>query len=387
LSQRSELKIVAVDMDAGRAEEARRLIDAAGLYGQIAVHHVAGDRLPFTSYFADTVVSDGMLYGRRYPGNPKELLRVLRPCGGVLALGAPVDGDADGRMKKWGQAVGSQWQVAARGDLVWGSFRRGSLAGAGEWTHQYAEPGNSACSGDRLIQGRPTVQWFGEPGPREMIDRHHRNIAPLYKDGRLFVPGDCVVFAVDAYNGTILWRVEVPNSRRLGSFLDAGSMAVDEHVLYLAAADRCRSFDVRSGQPQIAYTMPQPIRGASHEWGYVAHAGAMLLGSGCKKDASYTETSYQGDVALWERGMKLVTSDYLFAKDKRDDALLWTYQDGVILNNTITAAGSRIFFVETHSPAALSDKLGRLPVKTLFAGGDQYLVGLDQETGKTILKK
>ncbi len=387
LAQRSELKIVAVDTDAGRAEKARRLIDAAGLYGRIAVHHVAGDRLPYTSYFADVVVSDGVLYGRRYPGNQKELLRVLRPCGGVLILGAPVDAAGDGRMQKWGQAAGSRWQVAAHGDLVWGSLRRDSLDGAGEWTHQYAEPGNSACSGDKLIQGRPTVQWFGEPGPREMIDRHHRNIAPLYKDGRLFVPGDCVVFALDAYNGTILWRVDVPNSRRLGSFLDAGSMAVDERSLYLAAADRCRSFDVQSGQPKTAYTMPQPIRGEFHEWGYVAHAGAVLFGSGCKKDASYTETSYQGDVILWERGMKLVTSDYLFAKDKADDSLLWTYQDGVILNNTITIAGSRIFFVETHSPEALSDKLGRLPVKALFAGGDQYLVGLDRRTGRTILKK
>jgi hypothetical protein len=85
--------------------------------------------------------------------------------------------------------------------------------------------------------------------------------------------------------------------------------------------------------------------------------------------------------------MKLVTSDYLFAKNKADDSLLWTYQDGVILNNTLTAAGARIFFVETHSPEALSDKLGRLPVKALFAGGDQHLVGLDQRTGKTVLKK
>ncbi|MCL5280483.1 MAG: PQQ-binding-like beta-propeller repeat protein [Planctomycetes bacterium] len=387
LAQRSELKIVAVDTDAGRAEEARRLLDAAGLYGRIAVHHIAGDRLPFTSYFADVVVMEGMLYGRHYPGNPTELLRVLRPCGGVLILGAPVDADGDGRMQKWGQVAGAQWQVATRGDLVWGSFRRGSLAGAGEWTHQYAEPGNSACSGDKLIRGRCAVQWFGAPGPREMIDRHHRNVAPLYKDGRLFVPGDCVVFALDAYNGTILWRIDVPDSRRLGSFLDAGSMAVDEQALYLAAEDRCRSFDVRSGQPKTTYAMPQPVRGVWHKWGYVAHAGTILFGSGCKKGASYTETSYQGDVALWNRGMKLVTSDYLFAKDKRDDSLLWTYQDGVILNNTITAAGSRIFFVQTHSPEALSDKLGRLPVKALFAGGDQYLVGLDQKTGKTILKK
>lgn len=387
LARRSEFKIVAIGADAEQVEAARRLVDAAGLYDRVAIHHVAGDRLPFTSYFANVVVSDGMLRGERYPGNPNELLRVLRPCGGVLILGAPAGADAEARMQKWGQASWPQWHVAARNGLMWGSLRRDRLEGSGEWTHQYAEPGNSACSGDRLIKGRPTVQWFGEPGPRQMIDRHHRNIAPLCKDGRLFVPGDCVVFAVDAYNGTILWRADVPGSRRLGAFLDAGSMAVDDRVLYLAADDKCHTFDVGSGRPQTVFTMPQPISDEPHEWGYVAHAGPVLFGSGSKEGARYTETSYDGDAVLWHRGMKLVTSDYVFAKDKRDDSLLWTYRDGIILNNTITVAASKVFFVETHSFEALADKLGRMPVTTLFAGGDQYLVGLEQKTGRTVFKK
>ena len=46
------------------------------------------------------------------------------------------------------------------------------------------------------------IQWYGQPGPRLMADRHHRNVPPLYKDGRLFVPGENLVIAVDAYNGT-----------------------------------------------------------------------------------------------------------------------------------------------------------------------------------------
>ncbi len=387
LARRSELKVIAVDSDGGKVEAARKRIDGAGLYGRVTVHHVDGDRLPYTSYFANVVVSDGLLRGGQYPGNSKELLRVLRPYGGVLILGAPAGEGTGTRMRDWGQEVSPQWRVAVRGDLVWGSLRRGGLDGAGEWTHQYAEPGNSACSGDKLVKGQPAVQWFGEPGPREMIDRHHRNVAPLFKDGRLFTPGDCVVFAVDAYNGTILWRADVPDSRRLGAFLDAGSMAVDDRALYVAAGSNCRSFDVATGRAQTVFSMPQPVSNEPHDWGYVAYEGPVLFGSGCKKDASYTETSYEGDIALWERGMKLVTSDYLFAKDQRDDTLLWTYRDGVILNNTITVARSRVFFVETHSPEALADKLGRLPVKTLFAGGEQYLVGLEPTTGRTVFKK
>ena len=42
-----------------------------------------------------------------------------------------------------------------------------ALPGAGGWTHQYAEPGNSACSDDQRVQGNLGVLWYGEPGPAD----------------------------------------------------------------------------------------------------------------------------------------------------------------------------------------------------------------------------
>jgi outer membrane protein assembly factor BamB len=353
----------------------------------VTVHAFPGDKLPFTSYFANLVTSDGMLRGAEAPEHREEILRVLRPCGGALLLAAPAGSEARGQLRRWGQTLGPPWQTADRAGLTWGCYRRGGLEGAGEWTHAYAEPGNSTCSGDTLVRGRLTPQWFGAPGPRDLIDRHHRNVAPVYKDGRLFVPGDCVAFAVDAYNGTILWRIDVPNSRRLGAFLDSGNMAVDERRLYIAAEDKCRAYDVRDGRLDTVFSAPQPLAGAPHNWGYVAYRDSILFGSGTRPDASYRQTSRAADEALWYRNMKLVTSDYLFAKNKRDDSLLWTYRDGVILNTTIVMGDGRIYFVETHAPAALADRSGRMPVKTLFSGGDQYLVALDQKTGKVVFHR
>ncbi len=385
LARRSKLNIVGVVPDADAADKTRRLLDRAGLSGRVTVHTSHDGRLPFTSYFANLVVSDGTLRGRQLPDNPREVTRVLRPYGGLLLLGAPAD--SRDRMRRWGQAFSSEWKVADQDGLAWGRFAKGGLDGSGEWTHQYAEPGNSACSGDKLVKGALTIQWFGEPGPRDMLDRHHRNIAPLSKDGRLFVAGDCMVFGVDAYNGTILWRTDVPDSRRLGTFLDCGSMAVDDRMLYVAAEDGCHALDVQSGRQERVFAMPQLAGDETHRWGYVAYEGSMLFGSGCKREASYRETSYAADYALWYRNMKLVTSEYLFAKDKATDALAWEYRDGVLLNTTITVAAGRVYFVETHSRAALADRAGRLPVKTLFADDDQYLVALDQKTGKLIFKK
>ncbi len=387
LARRSDLKIICVDEDPRNVAAARTAIDKAGLYGRVVVHQKDYDLLPYTKYFANLIVSDEALQTGKLPVAPGKTFRVLRPDGGILALALPADKLDPEQLKKWNRPSLVNFKSEESGDiaLVW--TRRPALDGAGEWTHTYAEPGNTACSGDKIVKGKMALQWFGRPGPRRMIDRHHRNVPPLFKAGRLFAPGDNIVYAVDAYNGTIEWLVEVPNSRRLGTFLDSGSMAVDEKCLYVVAEDKCYGFDVRTGQRSVTYDMPQLIESEPREWGYIAYSGNLLFGSGRRKGASYTETSYETDDSLWYRDMKLVTSDYLFAKGKQDGRLLWKYQDGLIVNTTITIGDGRIYFLETDSPKALADKLGRMPAKTLFDSGSQYLVALDKKTGRIIFKE
>jgi len=387
LARRTQLKVIGVELDAEKAEKARRLLDKAGLSGRVAIHHCTSSDLPFTSFFANVVVSDAMLGAGKRPDRLDEISRLVRPYGGVLLLAEPAKSGSESDMQQWAQNVLPGWHVESRSGLTWGVYRRGRPENAGEWTHTYAEPGNSACSGDKIVKGPLTLQWFGEPGPRDMIDRHHRNVPPLFKDGRLFVPGDCVVFAVDAYNGTILWKREVPDSRRLGVFLDGSNMIVDERCLYVAVGDQCRAYDVTTGRPAKVFRMVQPAGGEPRKWGYLACQNSILFGSGCRPDASYTETSYDADLALWYRDMKVVTSDCLFARDKEGGAPLWSYRDGLILNTTLALGDGRIYFVETHSPAALAEKTGRLPIKTLFQGDRQYLVALQQKTGRVVFKQ
>ena len=387
LAQRRDLKIICVDEDFRNVAAARTAIDNAGLYGRVVVHQKDYETLPYTKYFANLIVSDEMLQTGELPVASSEAFRVLRPHGGIVALVLPTDKLNPKKLKQWGRPYLLDWKTEIEGNigLVW--TRRRALDGAGEWTHAYSEPGNTACSGDKIVKGKMALQWFGRPGPRRMIDRHHRNVPPLYKDGRLFAPGDCIVYAVDAYNGINDWQVEVPNSRRLGAFLDSSSMAVDEKCLYVVAEDKCYGFDVRNGRRSMTYEMPQLIETEPREWGYIAYTGNILFGSGRKKGASYTETSYEADDSLWYRDMKLVTSDYMFAKDKQDGRLLWKYKAGLIVNTTITIGGERVYFLETDSPKALADMLGRMPAKTLFDGGSQYLVALDKTTGRVMFKE
>jgi len=387
LARLTDLKIIGVEDDAAKVSSARKAIDKAGLYGRVVIHRGCSTELPYTKYFANLIVCQISLRSGELTSSAEQIFELVRPYGGVIALAIPAGKYDQGSLENWGGDYFTGWKVHKGEKTVVAWASREKLKGAGEWTHTYAEPGNTACSGDELVKGQMSVQWFGRPGPRQMIDRHHRNVPPLFKDGRLFVPGDCIVFAVDAYNGTILWDVRIPNSRRLGVFLDCGSMVVDERFLYVAAEDKCHRFDVQTGQRHLAFTMPQLVEDEPRDWGYIAYSGNLLLGSGRKKEASYTETNYQADNALWHRNMKLVLSDYLFAMEKDSGTPLWKYRDGLIVNTTIAVGGGRMYFVQTHSPKAFADKLGRMPAKELFDGGEQYLVALDAQTGEVLYKK
>jgi len=390
LAKLSDLQIVCIEKSDKAAETLRQRFHAAGLAERIVVHCIPGEQLPYPDYFANLIVSEAAAVSGKLPANAKELLRLLRPEGGTLCLGASSPSPralTETTLKEWALLTGVQDPQINSRHGIWLSIRRAALAGAGAWTHQYADTGNTACSSDALAAGPMRLQWFGEPGPRDVIDRHHRAAAPLVAKGRLFVPGDNLVWCLDAANGTIYWQRSLPETRRVGIFLDCGSMCVDDTHLYVAAADQCLKIDVDTGSESAAVAMPQ-LADAVRHWGYLARTGGLLFGSGRKPDAAYSETSYEADLALWYRNMKVVTSDYLFALDPTTGQPKWTHidKDGVILNPTIAIGGGRFFFVQTTSPSALNDQLGRLPVKDLFKGGTQSLAALDASTGDLLYK-
>ncbi|MCK4888218.1 MAG: PQQ-binding-like beta-propeller repeat protein [Planctomycetes bacterium] len=384
LAKLSDMQIIGIEKDPEKASAARKLLMKTGLYGQqITIHNIKENKLPYPDYFANLIVSDKMVAAGKTPEIPvSEIGRLLRPCGGMVIMGPAENKD----LKKWGNTL-PNWYVTKKGNSSLGIARRDELKGAGEWTHTYAEPGNTACSGDTLITSPTEIQWFGRPGPRKMIDRHNRNVPPLYKNGQLFIPGNYIVYAVDAYNGTMQWQVEIPNSRRVGVFLDSSNMVVDDKNLYIAAKDKCHRLNVKTGEANSTYNMPQLFAGHKRQWGYLAYFGDMLFGSGCKPHASHTMKHPETNSPLFYRNMKVVTSDYLFSMERKTGKLIWKYKNAVIVNPTIAVGDGKIFFIETTSPKAIADELGRMPVKDLFDGGKQYLVALEQQTGKVKYKK
>ena len=399
LASRTDLQIVGVEPDANKVATSRKALDTAGYYGaRVTIHHGPLDKLPYPCYFANLIVSDQALLTGELPPSAEELFRVLRPCGGTVCLGQPESRDALGGtlkpadLKRWISQGSLPDAQISKADGLWAIIRRAGLPDSGEWTQLYADAGHTACSDDK-IRDPLTVQWFGSPGPREIIDRHHRPMSSLYKDGRLFVPANNRIIALDAYNGTPLWNQSVPNSRRLGSLKDSGQILVTDQHLYIAAQDQCRALDPASGKTEFTLKAPQLVSGEVRDWGYLNEFGGYIFGTGQKRGASFNELDPAGGAnpnspcKLFEGDFKeVIVSDYLFCLDGQSGKERWTYDNGTIMNNAITIGDGRIYFVESRNKEAAADDDGRLRIDK-FCQSDTFVVALDTEAGRKIWER
>lgn len=352
IAVRSQFQVVGIEPNPQRVAESRRRLAGAGLYGtRVTIQQVGGDKLPFPKYWANLIVAE-----ETPTISAEEVHRVLRPCGGTVV---------------WRTADG------------FSSSTRGPLPGAGEWSHFYADAGNTACSGDAMPPGPVDLQWFGRPGPRRMPDRHDKNVAPLYKNGRLFVSGDNYVVAVDAYNGTILWERDVPQSIRLAAFKNCGNMAATDDCLYVASGSECLAFDASTGELRKSYSVP-----VSHEWGYVAVEKDLLVGSATRPGGAFRDQTMYTEVLLWRDSMPVVCSDSIFAHERWSGQKLWSYTParGVIINPTIALGGGRVYFVESLNPLTKTVTNSRIRLNVLLGEGAD-LVALDLRTGQRLWRK
>ncbi len=385
LARQSLLHVVCVEEDPAKVATARDALDKAGLYGvQVTVHQGSLTSLAYQDYCANLVVSDQLLTSGKLPGNAAEVFRVLRPVGGVAYLGRPAglsdehNPIARAQLEKWIKA-GSIRDYAIREESgLWAVIRRGPLPNSGAWTHQYGDAGNSSNSGDGVLADPMEVLWFGRPGPRPMVDRGTRNPAPLSLNGRLFVQGDRRLFGIDAYNGTILWELEIPDLRRANVPRDCSNMAAIEDSLYVVVRDRCWHLDASTGKRRTTFTLPVPAEEYSYDWGYLACVGDILLGSAVKPGALFIGADGEWYDRSDEESDK-VTSAYIFALDRKTGKELWSYRDGAIIDATLAVGGGQVYLIEGRSLDARAAEAGRLR-KELTT--DQYLVGLDLRTGK-----
>ena len=404
LAKRSDLKIVGFEENPTKVAAARNYLDTAEIYGiRVTVLQGSLSSLNCRDYSANLIVSDTMIADGTCPGSAAEMFRVLRPAGGVAFLGRPTGGSlTQATLEGWLTAGGVSYTTTNDGNGLWSQVLRAALPGVGEWTHYYANPANTASSSETNIQNSMKVLWYGQPGPRYIVDRHNRPMASLCKDGIIITPGiDGIgvsqpepnpgfgrLMAFDAYNGTRYWDVLVPNAARVAILRDCGWVALASDYVYVANNDDCVGLDVKTGDPTINLTTPQ-VGGETLNWGYVAVVDDKIYGSGQKPGASLIGHSRSHVDQTYFDNIPISTSRYLFARNRTTGSLLWSYQrsggsSSVIINPGIAIGGDYIYFIESRNSTAVSDTDGRVSASTLFSGSSEYLVKLNRTTGAEV---
>ncbi|MCK5863180.1 MAG: PQQ-binding-like beta-propeller repeat protein [Candidatus Hydrogenedentes bacterium] len=376
ISKISELCIVGVEQDAARIAAARNALIGTGLYGKrIVMQQVTSNRLPYTSYMANLIVSEEALLHGAFSWNPKEIYRMLRPYGGKAYL--PRDG-IDASVYRQLRDSAKQATDIVKEDAEWFILERGAVSGAGKWTQLYADASHTASSGDEL-QGPVTIQWFGEPGPREMVDRHHRPMSALFQEGQLFITANNKIITVDGYNGSPLWELEVPDSRRVGSMKNSGHQLLTNDALYIARKGECWKVDLPTGEHQDTLKIPES-GSALRDWGYLNYKDDLLIGSGQAQGASFSKMGKDMINVLEGDYRPVVMSECLFAIDRTTGEKRWVYENGRILNGMLSTGEDRLYLVESRNDKAMSTVNGRISIND-FLKEDAHLVALDLHTG------
>lgn len=427
LARRTELKVYGLSADEADVAAARELLTAAGVYGsRVTIEQGDFSRLPYPDYCANLIVSEDVLLGRTLAAPADEVYRVLRPRGGVLALGQPALGEiglttpAAGQkplaavdrqqLSAWIAEAGADAQVTGDGG-TWLTLSRGALPGAGQWTHLYGNPSNTSNSGDQNVKTPLGVLWFGNPGPERMIERHARAAGPLAFEGRLFVQGENVLMAYDAYNGTLLWEREIPGALRVRADVDGSNLAVTARGLMVATRDRALRLDPATGETLAEYRVPdaleRPVR-----WGMLASVDDVLLGtstaplneeygarwqnpSADPHDNAKAYHQFHTNGGLWRNMMrwpdwgredhwrggmtgKMITGHLLFALDVESGETRWSYEGAVC--PTAVTLGNGVVFLTDHQ---VSDEERAAAVATRQA---QYGMLFDEKSDGSDLK-
>ncbi|MCE9545578.1 MAG: PQQ-binding-like beta-propeller repeat protein [Planctomycetia bacterium] len=402
LARRSQLKIIVLESDNAAAVSARARLLPTGIYGtRIEVlTRKEMDTSSLPGQFANLIVCSFSKSWGAMAKCPRatEVLRMLRPDGGVavFGVGASMSGlepEEREKMVAWAaetplsKHLTKQIGNATERDFF--RYVRPALQGTGQWTHQYGSPSNASFAGESLAGAKASddlvVQWIGRPGPRYQPDRSGRKPGPLAISGRLFAQGLNRLIALDQYNGSILWSLEMPEMLRMNMPRDTSNWCADEANVYAVVGQRCWQIDAASGHVVQTYSVVGgPRADWQYQWGYTARVGGLLLGSGVKADSTYKE--FWGGENWYEGGNDKVLSDNLFALNPKTGKTAWTYVGGAIIDSTLCADERRVFFVESRS-TQLKDAPARRAGDKSGVWQYQYHVALDAATGEKLWER
>lgn len=349
LLHNSNFYIVGIDPDEAKVNRIRRELDSRGAFDTRRLNLMAltlkEDVLP--PYFANIVLSEA---GSRAWGHD---LASLRPYGGAEVY------------KENGK---------------WKAKFRGKLEGAGDWSHEYANAAMNNSSGDSLVKGTLGILWYGGPASDQ---RYYmggsRPTGSLVVEGRMFLQGNGVIAAIDAYNGRLLWETETPkiyfysashsgNARGLSKSTPWDDPKANEKAdipnthrprstglnwaatadtVYLFAGQQCIRIDAKTGKQLPAWDMPLPKdHGETLCWGHPRIVDDILVATAFRPiDMKHAKIGSGGNGGDWS-GDRMPMSQ-VFAVDRKSGKLLWSHAANHGFNNrAFVASKNRVFLTD-----------------------------------------
>jgi len=371
LVRQTNFHIIVIDRDARKIEQLRRRYAAAELYGTritALVDEPLHTQLP--PYMAELVVAEAP---REFDANGHDQwltdsYEALRPYGGTLAL---FTSTAELREKLTRRA--KQDALAGHEAIetpAWLLIRRqGALPGAADWTHEYADGGNSLMSQDELVKAPLGVLWFGGPASRgeHFYNRHFWPPSLKVCDGRMFIQGPTRLTAVDIYTGRIFWSKEIPvgsGAGRRGNFFEVEKpgyhYVVNSDAVYVAFNDRCAMLDPATGEEVAKFELPQ----ATDQFGDFRIWKNLLI-----------------TTVFWPANQEDPLPREIVAMDRHSGEIVWS-KTAINAVHLVALGGDRVFYVDglLHGFYDAWSRQGKVPE----ADPEQKLVALNVETGEQI---
>ena len=285
----SKLNIVVLEPDPEKVAAHRRRLDDADVYGE-RVTILPGDlfSVSLPPYLANFVLCEdldaaGFAKGAAFA---EKVFHSLRPYGGAACL--KLSAEQHSLFVNWvKEAELPNGLVTRTQDDRYGVLTRvGALPDSDDWTHQYANSGNTVVSADKLVRSPMGILWFGGPSNEKVLPRHGHGPNPQVAGGRLYIEGRNMLRCVDVYTGQLVWEREFLDLGKNYDYTshEPGAGAIGSNYVslpdnvYVIQGDTCFRLEAETGETLTTFKTPLiPGSDTRPDWGFLSVHGDVLI--------------------------------------------------------------------------------------------------------------
>lgn len=389
LKRNEATQVHGLESDAAQVAATRARLLAAGKYGDLSIDHFEGEQLPYVDNLVNLFVAEDL--GQV---DMVEVLRVLVPKGVAMIK------DSEGHWKR---------TVKPRPKNI------------DDWTHYLHDATGNSVANDDVVGPPRHLQWVGSPRWSRHHDRMASMSALVSAGGKMFyimdegsrisiqLPPKWKLIGRDAFNGSVLWKRDIPNWQTHLWPLKSGPtqlsrrlVATDDRVLVTLGYDApATALDATTGETLLTYEGSDGTEEILHTNGLVL----LVVRKGKAELADYLPVNGQvGDQAavrslFWNEEPRV-----LMAFEAESGIQLWAKQTK-ISPLTLAADDSKLYYHDGEKIVSVFQRSGEMAWETsdvsrresftfnfgprlvvhddvvLYAGGDGKMFSFDKKAG------